>query len=172
MKINTPRVINDILGLSNTSLKSKKIKKADPEVARLYSNVNRNNRRRMKRARENWINEQSEISNSWFSVGNSNIALKTLRKLTKLQSPRIKITADESGPLLTETSAVTRRCEELYNWQLHPNNSITCIIQNNFDNNLPKDTDYKTVYEGLVPFLNNTSSTERKCKNATELQNH
>lgn len=52
-------------------------------------------------------------------------------KINKGKQLRINVIHDKDKPLLTETSAVTRRstkcCEELYAGQVHHNNSIINI---------------------------------------------
>ena len=103
-------------------------KHTSEEARAQYRVVNREVRRKMKAAKEDWIEEQCNAIDKGTNAGNSKEAYNTLKTLTKTSQPKMPVIEDRDGTLLTDRAAVLKRwtdyCSGLYNYQLHPDTSI------------------------------------------------
>lgn len=127
-KKNKPWVTDDILDLCDKRRELKKTKKIDPVAAKQHGIINKDIRKNMKKAKEQWITDQCSSIETGLSSGNSKTAFDTLKRLTKPQQAKSPIINDKDGNLLTEQAAVVERwteyCEGLYNFKLNPDTSI------------------------------------------------
>jgi hypothetical protein len=116
------------LNLCDKRRSLKKTKNSSPEEAAQYRDINSLVRKKMREARENWINNQCENMEKGMEKGNSKHDYAILKKLTKTQQNTLPVIEDTSGELLTESSAVlnrrTQRCQELYNYPIQPDDSL------------------------------------------------
>ena len=121
-------ITNDILDLCDERRELKKTKNLNPEAREQYNAKNRNIRRQMRQAKENWISEQCANIESGMKRGNIKVAFDTLKLLTRSQQPRTSVVENKGGLLLTEETAVLKRwteyCQDLYNYQLKPDTNI------------------------------------------------
>lgn len=129
-----PWVTEDILDLCDERRAWKKKKSQDLTSADKYRLVNKQIRKRMKKAKEDWIEDQCCNVEEGLANGNSKKAYETLRILTKTQQRAATVIEDSSGQLLTENTAVLSRwteyCRDLYNHKTEPDLSI---LQNDQD---------------------------------------
>ncbi len=83
----------------------------------------------MRVAREKWLSQQCEEIERNTEKGNSKKAYQTLKTLTKTQQNKSTVIEDRNDILLTDSSAVLARwteyCEELYNYPIQPDISLT-----------------------------------------------
>ncbi|KAL8610857.1 hypothetical protein ACOMHN_056712 [Nucella lapillus] len=125
-KKNKPWVTEDILDLCDSRRELKKKKRSDQ--AQHYNIINKNIRAKMKDAKENWITEQCNNIDKGMREGNSKVAFKSLKTLSKIQQAKSSVIKDNNGSLLTEETEVLRRwteyCQELYNYELKPDTSF------------------------------------------------
>ena len=127
-KKHQPWTSNEILDLCDKRRALKNTKNSSPKEAKEYRDTNILVRKKMKEAKEQWINDQCDIIEKNIERGNSKEAFSTLKKLTKTQQNRASVIEDSSGELLTESSAVltrwTQYCQELYNYPIQPDNGL------------------------------------------------
>ena len=84
--------------------------------------------KKMKAAKEEWIEEQCKKIEKGMVSRNSKKAHGTLKALTKTQQRKSAVIEDSSGKVLTDNTAVlnqwTEHCSGLYNYELHPDTSL------------------------------------------------
>ena len=103
-------------------------KRFEPEGAAKYKEVNNNIKRRMKKAKENWIGEQcSEIEEN-LKKNNSKRAYELVKDLTTVKQGKVTTVQDRSGKCLTEERQILNRwteyCSELYNYNANGDSSV------------------------------------------------
>ena len=81
-KTNQPWVTNKVLGLCYQIRQLKQQKYTSTEAGREYRKVNREVRKQLKAAKEEWIEEQCKHSEKEMLLGNSKEAYNTLKALT------------------------------------------------------------------------------------------
>ena len=90
--------------------------------------MNREVRKKMKAAKEGWIEEQCGNTEKGMMSGNSKEAYHTLKALTKTQQCKSAAFEDSSGNILIESTAVlkwwTEYCSGLRNCELHLDTSL------------------------------------------------
>ena len=127
-KKHQPWITDDILDLCDKRRALKRTKHDSPDSAARYRETNNQVRSKMRDAREQWITKQCEDIEKGMARGNSKQAYDTLRKLTKTHQVRSTAIEDNSGELLTESSAVLNRwteyCQELYNFPIQPDTAL------------------------------------------------
>ena len=123
-----PWVSDEILDLCDERRALKGEKHSSPAAAELYRRANRQVRKKMTEAKEEWIARQCDAIEKGMEQGNSKQAYDTLKKLTKTQQNRTTVIENNEGMLLTESTAVLKRwteySEELYNYPLQPDTSL------------------------------------------------
>ena len=87
----------------------------------LYRTVNRQIKKGMKKAKEDWIGEQCENIEDSLKKNNSKRAYHLVKDLTSTKQERTKTIQNKSGTCLTENEDVLKRwteyCSELYNYR-------------------------------------------------------
>ena len=133
-------VTPEALDLCDKRRELKKIKSANNEAKDQYDACNKQVRKKMRECREEWILHQCDKIEENMKNGNSKEAYSTLKTLTKTSQNKTNVIEDKEGNLLTESSAVLQRwteyCNELYNYQLHPDPNI---IKNSHRNEQERD---------------------------------
>ena len=90
--------------------------------------MNREVRKKMKAAKDEWTEEQCKNIEKGIMSRNSKEAYNTLKALTKTQQYKSAVIEDSRGNILTESIAVlnwwTEYCSGLYNYELHPDTSL------------------------------------------------
>ena len=114
----TPRVTAEILDLWDKRRELRK-KRFEPERSEKYKEVNNNIKRCMKKAKENWIEEQcSEIEEN-LRKNNSKRVYQLVKDLTTVKQGKATTVQDHLGKCLTEERQILNRwteyCSELYN---------------------------------------------------------
>ena len=122
--VKKPWVTAEILDLCDKRRelkKKKKKKKNDAEGTTEYRTVNRQIKKGMKKAKEDWIGEQCENMEDSLKKNNSKRAYHLVKGLTSTKQERTTTTQDKSGTCLTENEDVLKRwteyCSELYNYR-------------------------------------------------------
>ena len=127
-KKNKPWVTNDILNLCDERRELKKTKNDNSEATNMYNKVNRNIRKQMREAKEQWISDQCDHIDAGMRSGNSKAAFDTLKRMTKPHQNRSTGIEDKNGNLLTEEQAIIKRwteyCKDLYNYKIRPDTNI------------------------------------------------
>ena len=122
-----PWVTNKVLDQCDQKWQLKQQKYASTEAGLGYRKVNRDVRKKMKAAKEEWTEEQSKNMEKGMSE-NSKEACNTLKALTKTQQHKSAVVKDSSAYILMESTAVlnqsTEYCSGLYNYELHPDTSL------------------------------------------------
>jgi exonuclease III len=125
---NKPWVTNEILDLCDKRRELRHDKYTSQESRTEYQKANREVRKKMKEAKEEWIEEQCDSIDKEMTTGSSKQAYSTLKTLTKTSQPKASVIADADGNLLTESAAVLSRwteyCSDLYNYPLQPDSSL------------------------------------------------
>ena len=102
------------------------------EAGQNYRRVNREVRKKIKAAKEQWSEEQCKNIEKGMTSGNSKGAYNTLKALTKTQQHKSAVIEDISGIILMERTPVLNRwteyCSALYKYKLHPD---TSLVQSN-----------------------------------------
>ena len=99
-------VSNEVLDPCNLRLLLKQQKYTSTEAGLEYGKVNREVRKKMKAAKEEWIEEQCKNIEKGMMSGNSKEAHTILKALTKTQQHKSAVIEDSSGNILTESTAV------------------------------------------------------------------
>ena len=71
-----------------------------------YSNCNRRVRRKIKEAKEIWINEQCNEIEQNIGISNSRKAYDMVKTLTRRWQPKMKVIEDKDGKLLTNIDEI------------------------------------------------------------------
>ena len=98
-----PWVSNEILYLCDERKSLKRVRHKNPEMADWYRLVNSKIRRKMKEAKEDWIERQCTIIEQGIT-SNSKVAYQTLKTLTKTQQPKSSVIEDNSGNIMEGTA--------------------------------------------------------------------
>ena len=107
------------------------MKKSEPDGSEKYKEVKNNIKRRMKKAKENWIGKQcSETEETPRKKNNnSNRAHRLVKDLTTVKQGKANTVQDRSGKCLTEEREILNRwiqyCTELYN---HKPNRVLSVL--------------------------------------------
>ncbi|KAJ8388236.1 hypothetical protein AAFF_G00136070 [Aldrovandia affinis] len=114
-----PWVTNELLDLCDKRRALKRSKNS-PEGYDAYRTINKDIKKQMQSAKQNWIEEHcKEIENSLKYNNNTKMAYQTVKKLTKTKQPRASTIQSKTGECLTEEQKIldrwTEYCSELYN---------------------------------------------------------
>ena len=100
------------------------MKRFEPEGSEKYKEANNNNKKCMKKAKENWIGKQrSEIEEN-LRKNNSKRAYQLVKDLTTVKQGEATTVQDRSGKCLTELNRWTEYCSELYNHKANRDPSV------------------------------------------------
>ena len=123
-----PWVTDEILDLCDKRRELRCKRDTSRELRAQYQQAHAEVRRKMKEARENWIEEQCDTIEKSMVTGDSKAAYNTLKVLTKTSQPRTAVIDNKDGKLLTDKDQVLERwteyCNGLYNYELKPDRSI------------------------------------------------
>ena len=119
-----PWVTNEVLDLYDQRRHLKEQKYTSTEAGLEYREVNREVRKKMKAAKEEWTEEQCKNIERGMMSGNSMEAYGALRALTRTQQHKSAVVEDSSGNILTESKAVLNRWTEYCNYRLHPDTRL------------------------------------------------
>ena len=76
----------------------------------------------MKEAKEKWISDQCDNTETRMEINSSKATFDTLTTLTRSQQKTASLIDDKNGALLTCEPSITSRwteyCQELYNYEL------------------------------------------------------
>ncbi|GFR70433.1 endonuclease-reverse transcriptase [Elysia marginata] len=126
-RIIQPWVTNEVLDLCDKRRELRK-RKFGSNVAMNYQLANKAVRKKMKEAKEKWIDDQCVPIEKGMSSGKSKQAFSTLKMLTKTLQPKVNLIEDKDGRLLTDDEDIMQRwseyCSDLYNYELQPDLSI------------------------------------------------
>ena len=132
-----PWVTQEVLDLCDKRRQLRAEKHTSDEARAHYQQAHREVRKKMKKVKEKWIEEQCNTIDKDMEKGNSKQAYSTLKALTKTNQPRTTVIEDQDGKLLTDEEEVLRRwtgyCKDLYSYQLNPDTSILEGIQGNLE---------------------------------------
>ena len=135
-----PWMTNEALELCDKRRELKKRKHTSQEANDKYKESHREVRRKMREAKEAWIEEQCKNIDAGVTKGNSKSVYDTLKSLTKTKQTSSSVIEDKDGNLLTENDAILQRwtdyCEGLYNYPLRPDINI---LSDKTSNNQDKD---------------------------------
>ena len=127
-----PWVTNEFLDLCDQRRRLKQQKYTSTEAGVEYRKVNWGVRKKMKAAKERWIEEQCKNVEKGIMSGNGKKAWNTIKAFTKTQRHKSAVIEGSSGNILTEGIAVlnqwTEYCGGLYNYELY---SDTSLLQSN-----------------------------------------
>ena len=102
-------------------------KRFEPEGSEKYKEVN-NIKRCLKKAKENWIGEQSSETEENPRKNNSKRAYHLVKDLTTVKQGKASTVQDHSGKYLTEEQQIlnswTKYCSELYNYKADGDPSV------------------------------------------------
>ena len=116
--VKKPWVTNDVLDLCDKRRELKK-KKSDTEGAKEYRAINQEDKKAMKKAKENWINEQCQSIEENLKKKNSKKAYQLVKDLTSTKKVQTSTIQNKDGKSLTEDQDILKRwteyCSELYN---------------------------------------------------------
>ena len=117
--VKKPWVTNDVLDLCDKRRELKK-KKNVTEGAKEYRAINQEVKKAMKKAKENWIDEQCQSIEDNLKKNNSKKAYQLVKDLTSTKKVRTSTIQNKDGKSLTEDQEILKRwteyCSELYNY--------------------------------------------------------
>ena len=99
-------ITNEVLDLCNQKQQLKQQKYMSTEAGLEFRKVNKEVRKKMKAAKEEWIEEQCRYIEKGMMSGNNKEAYNTLKALTKTQQHKLAAIEDSSGNILMESTAV------------------------------------------------------------------
>ena len=102
-----PWVTAEILDLYNKRRELRK-NRFKPEGSEKYKEVNNNIKRCMKKAKENWIEEQCNENEENLRKNNSKRAYQLVKDLTTVKQGKATAVQDRSGKCLTEERILNR----------------------------------------------------------------
>ena len=121
-------VTNKFVGLYDQRRQLKQQKSTSTEAGLEYAKWNREVRKKMKAAEEEWTEEQYKNRKNGMMSGNSKDACNFLKAVTKTQQLKLAVIEDSSGNDLMESTAVLNRwneyCSGLYNYDLRQDTSL------------------------------------------------
>ena len=127
-KKNRPWVTSEVLDLCDERRKLKGMKHTSVTANTQYKIVHGNVRKKMRKAKQNWIDEQCSSIDRDMERGSSREAYKTLKSITTTTMPRAAVIDDKDGNLLTDSKKVLERwteyCSGLYNYQIDLDTSV------------------------------------------------
>jgi len=162
-KVKKPWVTTDILDLCDKRRELKKMK-CQTARARQYKEVNQEIKKSMKKAKENWIEEQCCDIEDNLKKNNSKKAYQLVRELTKPKQGRVSTIQDKSGKSLTEEKDILHRwteyCSELFNHQTTGNPEVLNVSPATNKDNHPilrgeVEAAVKTLKEGKAAGVDN-----------------
>ena len=113
------RSLGDRLSLCDPRRQLKQQKYTSREAGLRYIKVNREVRKKMTAAKEEWTEERCKNAEKEMVSGNSKEAYNTPMALTKTQQRKSAVIEDSSGNILMESTAVLNRwteyCSGIYN---------------------------------------------------------
>ena len=113
-----PWVTSEVLNLCNKR-RDLKSKKNTTEGLNQYRDLNRKVKKTLKKAKENWIQEQCKTIESNLKTNDSKRAYQLVKDLTSPKTGRSTSIQDKTGNCLTEEDDILKRwteyCSELYN---------------------------------------------------------
>ena len=120
--VKKPWVTAEILDLCDKRRELKKNNNNnDAEGTTEYRTVNRQTKKSMKKAKEDWIGEQCKNVEDSLKKNNSKRAYHLVKDLTSTKQERTTTIQDKSGTCLTENNDVLKRwteyCSEMYNYR-------------------------------------------------------
>ena len=135
-----PWITAEILNLCDKGRELRK-KRFEHEGSEKYKEVNNNMKRCMKKAKENWIEEQcSEIEEN-LRKNNSKRAYELVKDLTTVKQGKAITVQDHSGKCLTEERQILNRwteyCSELYNYKASGDPLVLNCPQTDTENDHP-----------------------------------
>lgn len=123
-----PWVTEEILNLCDARRDLKNTRHTTRAVE--YREINKNVRKSLKKAKEDWIGQQCTEIESSLSKNNSKKAFQIVKDLTRKKQPRVSTIQDENGTCLTEANDIAKRwtdyCKELYN---HPSSGDPEVLK-------------------------------------------
>ncbi|GFR93167.1 endonuclease-reverse transcriptase [Elysia marginata] len=123
-----PLVTNEVLDLCDKRRELRKRKFGSNVAMENYQLANKAVRKKMKEAKEKWIDDQCVAIEQIMLSGRSKQAFSTLKMLTKTFQPKVNLIEDKDGRLLTDDEDIMQRwseyCNDLYNYELQPDLSI------------------------------------------------
>ena len=135
-----PWVTDEILEMCDKRRDLKKNKKTT-DGATAYKDISKEIRKGMKKAKEDWIQEQcSEVEDS-LNRNNSKRAYQVVKDLTQQRQSRVSTIQDKQGKCLTEEKDIINRwteyCSELYNHRIQGDPSILTCQESSNDDDYP-----------------------------------
>ena len=109
-----PWVTNEVLDLCDQRRQLKQKQYTSTEVELEYRKVNREVRKKMKAAKEEWTGEQCKNIEKEMMSRNSNKAYNTLKAITKTRQHKSAVIEDRIGNILTESTAILNRWTVAY----------------------------------------------------------
>ena len=86
-----------------------------------YRKANKEVRRLLRKAKEEWAEEQARLVESNFEMNNTRKVFKTIQNLTEQHRRQINVIEDKDGKVLCGSTEVAQRwkeyCSELYNYK-------------------------------------------------------
>ncbi|XP_069982173.1 craniofacial development protein 2-like [Penaeus vannamei] len=123
-----PWVTAEVLQACNERRVLKPNRNKNPTNSKEYNDCNRRVRRKIKEAKEMWINEQYKEIEQSIKLNNSKKAFNIVKALTQKWRPKTKVIEDKDGNLLTNIDDILTRwkeyCEELYNHEVQKDPEI------------------------------------------------
>ena len=104
--------MNEVLDLCNKRRELRGKKHSSNKAQAQYQNVNRQVRKKIQIAKEEWIEEQCSTIEKGMETGNSKNAYSSLKYLTKTSQLRTAVINDQDSKLLTDSEKVLKRRTE------------------------------------------------------------
>ena len=120
-KTRRPWITKEVLESCDRRRELRRKKNEGKEQLEEYREANKTVRRLLRKAKEEWAEEQANLVESSFESNNARKVFKTIKNLTERRAKQINIIEDKEGKLLTSSSDIANRwkeyCEELYNFK-------------------------------------------------------
>ena len=137
--VKKPWVTNDVLDLCDKCRELKK--KSDTEGAKEYRAINQDVKKAMKKAKENWIDEQCQSIEDNLKKNNSKKAYQLVKDLASTKKVRTSTIQNKEGKSLTEDQDILKRwteyCSELYNYTATGDSGVLQVPTATSNDNYP-----------------------------------
>ena len=138
--VKKPWVTNDVLDLCDKRRELKK-KKSDTEGAKEYRAINQEVTKAMKKAKENWIDEQCQSIEDNLKKNNSKKAYQLVKDLTSTKKVRTSTIQNKDRKSFNEDQDILKRwteyCLELYNYTVTGDSGVLQVPTATSNDNYP-----------------------------------
>eukprot|EP00794_Sanderia_malayensis_P019588 gene19588-biopygen14544 len=127
-KTRRPWISGEVLDCCDRRRELKSKSNESEEKMEEYRKANKEVRRQLRKAKEEWVEEQARLVESNFEMNNTRKVFKTIQNLAEQRRKQINVIEDKDGKVLSGSTEVSQRwkeyCNELYNYKADVDRNI------------------------------------------------